>query len=89
MTKAQIIEDMASRMGVSKAMAAQACDAFMESVEQALKLTGEAKLPGFGVFEMVERKERQGRNPRTGETVTIPARRAVKFRPGAKLKALA
>jgi DNA-binding protein HU-beta len=88
MTKADLIEKMATDAGISKAAAAKALDAFMDGVTDALKKKKEPKvtLVGFGTFTKVPRKARKGRNPQTGEEIQIKASNVVKFKPGKKLK---
>ena len=86
MNKAELVDAMAKKAGLTKAQAARALDAFLESVEEALKKGDSVVLVGFGTFAVKERKERQGRNPRTGEPMTIPAAKVPAFRPGKKLK---
>ena len=77
---------MASKAGLTKADAARALDAFMESVTETLKKGDKVSLVGFGTFATSKREARTGRNPRTGETVNIAARTAATFKAGAKLK---
>ncbi|MBW2356324.1 MAG: HU family DNA-binding protein [Deltaproteobacteria bacterium] len=86
MTKAELVELMAKDAGLSKAAAA-ALDAFVGGVTSALKKKdGKVTLVGFGTFQKVRRKARKGRNPQTGEKITIKAHNVVKFVPGKKLK---
>lgn len=86
MTKGDLIAAMADKAGISKAAAEKSLNAFLECVEEALVKEGKLTLTGFGTFEVSERAERKGRNPRTGEEITIPACKVVKFRPGKMLK---
>ncbi len=86
MSKQQLVEMMASKAGLTKADAARALDAFMESVTETLKKGDKVSLVGFGTFATSKREARTGRNPRTGETVNIAARTAATFKAGAKLK---
>ena len=79
-------EKMAEKAGLTKADAARALDAFTESVTEALKAGDKVSLVGFGTYATSERPAREGRNPRTGETVKIAARTAVTFKAGSKLK---
>lgn len=78
MTKAQIVDFMAEKMGVTKKLAN---DFIVEYANLAYK---EAKksftMPGLGKLSVIDRKKRKGRNPATGETITIPAKKVVKFR---------
>lgn len=77
---------VATSSGLSKAQAGQALTAFIEHVQMSLSQGDKVSLPGVGNFEVAERSARQGRNPRTGETMTIPASKGVKFKPGKALK---
>ncbi len=90
MTKADLIEKMAAEADISKAAAAKALDAFVDGVTDGLKPDDEKEakvtLVGFGTFSKVRRKARKGRNPQTGEEITIKATDVVKFKPGKKLK---
>jgi len=87
MKKAELIKNMANDAGISKKQAKAAVDSFIKSVTLALQ-KGEKKftLVGFGTWKTVIREERQGRNPQTGESMTISSRNAVVFRPGKNLK---
>ena len=84
MTKADLVEKIAAKANLTKAAAERALNAFLASVEESL--AQDDTLTGFGTFMVETRKERQGRNPRTGATLTIPACKMVKFRPGKMLK---
>lgn len=88
MSKQQLVEMIAEKAGLTKADAARALDATMESISEALKKGEKVSLVGFGTFATSERPAREGRNPRTGETVKIAARTAVTFKAGSKLKKL-
>lgn len=71
----------------SKAILQGAFDAFLAAIILLLKTTNEIQLRGFGTFTVIERAPRKARNPKTGETVMIPARKTIKFKPGKVLKA--
>jgi len=87
MTKAELIEKMASDSGITKVAAGDALDSLFTNVTKALKKkNGKVTLVGFGTFEKVRRKARKGRNPQTGEAIKIKASNSVKFKPGKKLK---
>lgn len=87
MTKAEIVEKMASDAGITKAAAQTALESFIEGVTKALKKKdGKVTLVGFGTFMKSRRKARKGRNPQTGEVIKIKASNVVKFKPGKKLK---
>lgn len=78
MTKSQIVAGVAEAAGITKKQADAAIEAL---VNMAYKNAGAGfTVPGLGKLVLVHRKERQGRNPATGETITIPAKKAVKFR---------
>ena len=86
MTKAELIDKVASGTGLSKADAARALDSTLNSVRLALKKGQKVTLVGFGTFSVVKRKSRKGRNPRTGQAITIPAAKIPKFSAGKALK---
>lgn len=86
MSKQELVEFMAESTGLSKADASRALDAFMEGIKEGLKKERKVTLVGFGTFEAKDRAAREGRNPLTGETVQIPAKVAVTFKAGSKLK---
>ncbi len=85
MNKAELIRRISSYAGLTQKEAGKALTAFQESVVKQLAGGEHITLVGFGSMSVVERKERVGRNPRTGDTLVIPARKAVKFKPGVKL----
>lgn len=82
MNKTELISSVAEKAGMSKSQAGNAIEAFMECVVDSLKGGDSVSLTGFGTFSVVERGERQGRNPRTGEPMTIKAKKVAKFKPG-------
>lgn len=86
MSKQQLVEMIAEKAGLTKADASRALDATMESIQETLKKGKKVSLVGFGTFATSKREARDGRNPRTGETVKIAARTAVTFKAGSKLK---
>ncbi len=86
MTKAELVAKIAEKANLSKKDAEAALNAFMDSVKEALAAGEKVSLVGFGTFEVVQRAARKGRNPQTGEEITIPATKAPKFRPGKGLK---
>lgn len=86
MTKFELIEFMASEAGISKVAAGRALDAFMKGVSNALVAGESTTLVGFGTFSVSNRSERPGRNPKTGEPLTIAASKTVKFKVGTPLK---
>lgn len=86
MNKSELIEVVAQSADISKAAASRAIDAFVASVTDALKEGDQVTLVGFGTFTVRERAARTGRNPRTGESITIPASKAPGFKAGKALK---
>ena len=86
MKKVELVEAVAEKAGLTKADATRAVDAFVETVKEALVKGDKVPLVGFGTFATSKRDARNGRNPQTGETVKIPARTAVTFKAGSKLK---
>lgn len=86
MTKQEFVGRIASKAGLSQRDAAKAVDAFLESIEEALKAGDSVNFTGFGKFSVSQRAARQGVNPRTGERVQIAAARVPKFSAGSSLK---
>ena len=86
MTKAELIAKIAEQASISKSSAEQSLNALLEAIQEALASDGKLSLPGFGSLVVEERKERKGHNPRTGETIILPAGKVVKFRAGINLK---
>ena len=86
MTKKDFIEKYAAKTGISKKDAAEYVDAFLETVEDSLVKAAGVQFVGWGTFEVKRTKERKGRNPKTGEEITIQARNNVSFKAGAALK---
>ena len=86
MTKQEFVDQVADRAGLSKKDAAEAVDAFLDTVEDALKRGSDVSFSGFGKFSVSERSAREGRNPATGEKIQIAASRVPRFTAGAGLK---
>jgi len=86
MNKAELVEAMANEMDTSKAVAASALDAFLNTVTKVLKKKGDVRLVGFGTFTTAKRKATMGRNPQTGAAIKIPASTQPKFKAGKALK---
>lgn len=86
LTKAEIAERLFEKVGISKKEAKELVELFFEEIRDALESGEQVKLSGFGNFELRDKAERPGRNPKTGEDIPISARRVVTFRPGQKLK---
>ena len=88
MNREEFVKAVAEKAGITKKDAATVVNAVLEVIEEAMKKGEEVKFTGFGTFKVVTRRERKGRNPRTGEEIVIPAAKVVRFSPGAKLKNL-
>ncbi len=86
MKKVELVEAVAEETGLTKADATRAIDATFKAIANALANGDKVPLVGFGTFDVSKRAAREGRNPRTGETVTIAARNAVTFKAGSALK---
>lgn len=86
MNKAELIEQMADKAGISKVAAGRALDAMVETVKESLVQGENVTILGFGTFSISEREAREGRNPRTGETININSSKIPKFRAGKSLK---
>ena len=86
MTKADLVAQIVARANITKAAAERSLNAMLESVQEMLAEDGKLTLTGFGTFVAETRQERQGRNPRTGDVITIAASKVVRFRPGKMLK---
>ena len=86
MSKTDLVEVIAAKAGLTKADANRALDAALEGIQSGLKKEGKVTLVGFGTFKVSKRAARTGRNPLTGGTLNIPARNAVSFKAGSKLK---
>ncbi len=86
LTKADMAEHLYEELGLNKREAKDMVDLFFAEVRDTLTEGEQVKLSGFGNFDLREKSERPGRNPKTGEEIPISARRVVTFRPGQKLK---
>ena len=86
MNKVDVVNDVADRAGLTKKDAEKAVNAFCDAVGEALARGDRVSLVGFGTFEVRERHARQGRNPQTGQTISIPAGRVPAFKAGKALK---
>ena len=84
MNKSELIDAMAADAGISKASAKKALESFLGSVSSTLQGGGRVSLVGFGSWS-VSQRARDGRNPQTGATIKIPAKKVVKFKAGAEL----
>ncbi len=87
LTKADMAEKLFEDLGLNKREAKELVEMFFEEIRQALENGKQVKLSGFGNFDLRDKNQRPGRNPKTGEEIPLSARRVVTFRPGQKLKA--
>ena len=87
LTKADIADRLFNEVGLNKREAKEFVDAYFEIIREALETGENVKLSGFGNFQLRDKNQRPGRNPKTGEETPISARRVVTFRPGQKLRA--
>ncbi|MCV6613388.1 MAG: integration host factor subunit alpha [Cellvibrionaceae bacterium] len=87
LTKADLAEKLYEELGFNKREAKELVELFFEEIRASLEANEQVKLSGFGNFELRDKSQRPGRNPKTGEEIPITARRVVTFRPGQKLKA--
>jgi len=88
MTKADLVAQMASSAGITKAAAEKALNGFLKGVSGALKKGDKVTLVGFGTFSVAKRAAREGRNPQTGKKIKIKATKVVKFKAGSNLKSM-
>ncbi len=86
LTKADMAESLFNELGVNKKEARELVDLCFEELKASLAVGEPVKLSGFGNFDLRDKKERPGRNPKTGEKIPVAARRVVTFRPGKKLQ---
>ncbi len=86
MNKAELIEQVASQTGLTKRTSGKAVDTVVSAISDCLARGEKVTLVGFGTFGVRQRKARTGRNPQTGETIQIPAKKVPKFVPGKNLK---
>ncbi len=87
LTKADMAESLFNELGLNKNEARELVELFFEELAASLAVGKQVKLSGFGNFDLRDKKERPGRNPKTGQEIPISARRVVTFRPGQKLQA--
>ena len=86
LTKAEMAERLFDEIGLNKRESKEMVESFFDEIKSCLSGNEQVKLSGFGNFDLRDKRERPGRNPKTGEEVPISARRVVTFRPGQKLK---
>ena len=87
LTKFEMAEKLFEELGLNKREAKELVEQFFEEIRVCLENNEQVKLSGFGNFDLRDKRQRPGRNPKTGEEIPISARRVVTFRPGQKLKA--
>ena len=84
--KLDLVNHLHDTLGLNKVESKELVEAFFQEIKQSLKNNEEVKISGFGNFKILNKKERPGRNPKTGEPVTISARKVVTFKAGPKLR---
>ena len=87
LSKSEIAEKLYEELGFNKREAKEIVELFFEEIRSSLENNEQVKLSGFGNFDLRDKNQRPGRNPKTGEEIPISARRVVTFRPGQKLRA--
>ncbi len=85
MNKTDLIDAIAAELNLSKVDAKKAVEVFFSTLEKGLKESKKVSIVGFGAWSVVEKEARDARNPRTGEVIKVPAKKAVKFKAGAEL----
>jgi len=86
MNKAELIEEVSGKTGLTKKKTGNAVDALTETITNTLSKGEKVTLVGFGTFQVRERKARKGVNPQTGEGISIPAKKVAKFKAGKSLR---
>jgi len=84
--KAELVEQVANQTGLTRKASREAVDAIISAITDSLVREEKVTLVGFGTFQVMERKARKGRNPQTGQTIQIPAKKVPKFKPGQGLR---
>ena len=87
LTNSEMADKLFEELGLNKREAKELVEQFFEEIRICLENNEQVKLSGFGNFDLRDKRQRPGRNPKTGEAIPISARRVVTFRPGQKLKA--
>lgn len=85
MNKADLINSISEKTGLTKTKSNQVLNTLIESITESLTNGDKVSLVGFGTFTVSDRNPRQGRNPKTGELIDIPAKRVARFKPGTVL----
>ena len=88
MNKAELIERVSKKTKMTKTQTEIALDAAIEVIQKSVSSGEEVKIVGFGTFDRASRRQRNGRNPKTGTTIVIPASRVPRFRPGKEFRSL-
>ena len=88
MDKRSIAKKIAKKVGLGQVLIQDIVQMTLDEIVSAVRKDGRIELRNFAVFEVVTRKARKARNPRTGESVNVPAKKVVKFKPGKKLRNL-
>ena len=86
MNKAELVEEVANQTGLTRKVSRKAVNAVTSVITDSLVREERVTLVGFGTFQVMERKARRGRNPQTGQTIQIPAKKVPRFRPGKGLR---
>lgn len=86
MNKTEFVNVVSEKLGATKKDSKDVVNAFLDCIAESLAGGEDVNMPPFGKFTVVERAARKGRNPQTGEELDIPAKKAVKFKPSAKVK---
>jgi len=86
MNKAELVEEVSDKTGITKKQAGNVINAITDTVKETLSKGERITLVDFGTFHVMKRKAREGRNPRTGKKLEIPAKKVAKFRAGKKLR---
>jgi len=86
MNKAELIEEVSGETGLTKRMSREAVDTIISAITDSLAREEKVTLVGFGTFQVMERKARTGRNPQTGQSIQVPAKKVPKFKPGKGLR---
>ncbi|MEY4517322.1 MAG: hypothetical protein RL180_1668 [Pseudomonadota bacterium] len=86
LTKAEMADHLSDKTGINRREAKQLVEQFFDEIREALVAGEQVKLSGFGNFELRDKRQRPGRNPKTGEEIPISARRVVTFRAGQKFR---
>ena len=88
MNKAELIEKVSKKAKMNKTQTENILDAAIDIIQDTISEGGEVKIVGFGTFDRAARKERNGRNPKTGTSIVIPATKVPRFRPGKEFRTL-